>query len=172
MWSFCNWLSFFFFFWLCWVFIAFFFLVRLFSSCGKWGLLLVAVFGLLIAGASRRHRRRLTACGLQELQHRGSGAVARGLSWASQCMRSSWETRLNPCPLHGQADSHPLRYQGNPASFLFSMFSRFTHMATCIGAAFFSLERKRNCMSLYGYAVCLSIIASLVSNPQIKQMSQ
>ena len=35
-------------FWLRWDFIA----VRAFSSCGKWGLLLVALRGLLIAVAS------------------------------------------------------------------------------------------------------------------------
>ena len=36
-------------FWLCWVFVA---ARGLFSSCGEWGLLLVAVHGLLIAVAS------------------------------------------------------------------------------------------------------------------------
>ena len=35
-------------FWLCWVFVA----ARSFSSCGVWGLLFVAVHGLLIAVAS------------------------------------------------------------------------------------------------------------------------
>ena len=39
----------FFFFWLCWVFVA---ACGLFSSCGEWELLFVVVRGLLIAVAS------------------------------------------------------------------------------------------------------------------------
>ena len=38
---------------------------RAFSSCGEWGLLFVAVRGLLIAGASLVPEHRLQACGLQ-----------------------------------------------------------------------------------------------------------
>ena len=99
MWSFCNWLSFFFFF-----FLAvpsnlcnlngsslLFFSVRLFSSCGKWGLLLVAVFGLLTAVASRRpqaqaHGMRAAVVAAQRPRSCGLRASEGGLrscgSWA------------------------------------------------------------------------------------------
>ena len=46
--------------------------VRAFSSCSEWGLLFVAVRGLLIAVASR--------CGARALGTQASVVVARGLS--------------------------------------------------------------------------------------------
>ena len=48
----------------------------LFSSCGKWGLLLVVVHGLLTVVASLIVEHRLSARGLQWLQHAGSGVAA------------------------------------------------------------------------------------------------
>ena len=59
--------------WLSWVFVA---AHGLFSSCGEWGLLLVAVRGLLIAVASLVAEHRLQACGLQYLWLTGSGVQA------------------------------------------------------------------------------------------------
>ena len=50
---------------------------RAFSSCGKQGLLFVAVLGLLIAVASR--------CGAQALGARASVVVAHGLSCSAAC---------------------------------------------------------------------------------------
>ena len=61
-------------FWLCWVLIA---ANRIFSSCGKWGLLLVAVCGLRSALAS--------PVVVPEFQSSGSIAVARGLSCSAAC---------------------------------------------------------------------------------------
>ena len=51
-----------------------------FSSCSKWGLLFVALHGLLIAVASLVAEHGLQASGLQQLQHTVSVVVARGLS--------------------------------------------------------------------------------------------
>ena len=75
-----------------------------FSSCGEWGLLFVAVHGLLIAVASLAAEHRLQACGLQQLWHVGSVVVARGLSCFAACGVFPSQG-LNPCPLHWQADS-------------------------------------------------------------------
>ena len=59
---------------------------RAFSSCREWGLLLVAVRGLLIAVASR--------CGARALGARASVVVARGLS---SCGLRALECRLSSC---------------------------------------------------------------------------
>ena len=58
----------FFFFWVHWVLIA---ACRLFSSCGEWGLLFVAVRGLLIAVASLVAEHGLSSCGMRALEHAG-----------------------------------------------------------------------------------------------------
>ena len=48
------------------------------------------------------------------LQRRGSVVGVRGLSCTSVC-GLFLDPGLNPCPLHWQADSHPLCNQGSPA---------------------------------------------------------
>ena len=70
-------------FWLHWVFVA---VCGLFSSCGEWGLLSVAVRGLLIAVASR--------CGARALGTRASVVVARRLS---SCGSRALQRRLSSC---------------------------------------------------------------------------
>ena len=72
--------------------------VRAFSSCGEWGLLFVAVCGLLIAVASR--------CRAWALGTQASVVVARGLS---SCGLRALEHRLSSCGaqaqfLHGMWD--------------------------------------------------------------------
>ena len=72
--------------WLGWVFVA---ASRVFSSCGEWGLLLVAVLGLLVAE---------TSCGWTWAPELGP----------SSCGAQAWffpNQGSNPCPLHWQADS-------------------------------------------------------------------
>ena len=69
---------------------------RAFSSCGKWGLLFIAVRGLLIVVASRCRARALCA--------QASVVVAHGLSCSAACGIFP-DQDLNPCPLHWQADS-------------------------------------------------------------------
>ena len=75
-----------------------------FSSCGKQGLLFVAVRGLLIAVVS-------LCCGAQALGMRAAVVVARGLSSVARGLSCSAacgifpDQGLNPCPLHWQADS-------------------------------------------------------------------
>ena len=79
---------------------------RAFSSCGKWGPLFIAVHGPLIIAASlvaehRLQTRRVSNCG-----SRANCCSAAGGIFPDQ--------GSNPCPLHWQADSQPLRHQGSP----------------------------------------------------------
>ena len=108
-----------------------------FSSCGERGLLFIVVRGLLIVVASLVAEHRLQACRLQQLWHAGSVVVARGL-WSAgsavvvhelSCSAARGiflDQGSNPCPLHWQADSSPLRHQGSPVhrilTFQFGMY--------------------------------------------------
>ena len=114
---FCSvFLSFFFFFviyvflffknlWLCWVFIS----VR--------GLSLVVASGghssLRCAGLSLSQPLLLQSTGSRCA---GSVVVAHGPSCSAACGIFP-DQGSNPCPLHWQADSQPLRHQGSPALF-------------------------------------------------------
>ena len=98
---------------------------RALSSCGQQGLLFVVVHGLLIVVASPAAEHRLQAHGLQQLWHEGSVVVARGfqstgsaaVAHEPSCSAACGifpDQGSNPCPLHWQADSQPLRQQGSP----------------------------------------------------------
>ena len=81
------------------------FCARAFSSCGKRGPLFIAVRRLLTVAASlvvehRLQTRRLSNCGSQPSRSAACGIFP----------DQGW----NPCPLHWQADSQPLRHQGSP----------------------------------------------------------
>ena len=71
-----------------------------FSSCGEWGLLFIAVCGLLIVVASLVAEHGLQVRGLQQLQHLGSVAAALG----PQSMRASAVVahRLSSCGAQAQ----------------------------------------------------------------------
>ena len=95
-------------FWLCWVFVS----VR--------GLSLVAAsgghFSLRCAGLSLSWPLLLRSTGSRRA---GSVVVAHGPSCSAACGIFP-DQGSNPCPLHYQADSRPLRHQGIPEShFLF-----------------------------------------------------
>ena len=92
------------------------FCMQAFSSCGKWGLLFIAVHRLLIAVASLVVKHRLQACGLQQLWHMGSVVVAHGLQSAGSVVVAHGlscsaacgifpDQGSNLCPLHWQVDS-------------------------------------------------------------------
>ena len=88
-------------FWLCWVF--------------------VSVRGLSLVAVSRGHSSSPCA-GLSlsrplPLRSTGSVGVAHGPSCSAACGIFPVQGS-NPCPLHWQADSQPLRHQGSPNSFL------------------------------------------------------
>ena len=91
---------FFFFLWLCWVF--------------------VSVRGLSLVAASGGHSSSRCAglplsrpLLLRSSRRAGSAVVAHGLSCSAACGIFP-DQGLNPCPLHWQADSQPLRHQGSP----------------------------------------------------------
>ena len=77
--------------------------IRVFSSCGKWGLLIIAIHRLLIAVASLVEHG-LQACRAQQLWHVGSAVVAHGLSCSMAC-GILLDQGSNPCPLQWQVDS-------------------------------------------------------------------
>ena len=84
------------------------FCARAFSSCGEWGhpSSQCAVFSLswplLLRSTGSRHA--------------GSVVVAHGPSYSAACGIFP-DQGSNPCPLHWQADSQPLRHQGSPTIF-------------------------------------------------------
>ena len=88
--------------WLCWVFVS----VR--------GLSLVAASGghssSRCAGLSLSRPLRLRSTGSRRA---GSVTVAHGPSCSAACGIFP-DQGSNPCPLHWQADSQPLRHQGSP----------------------------------------------------------
>ena len=102
--------SFFFFFWLCWVFVS----VR--------GLSLVAASGghssLRCMGLSLSRPLLLRSTGSRRA---GSVVVAHGPSCSVACGIFP-DQGSNPCPLHWQADSQPLRHQGSPILFFSYLF--------------------------------------------------
>ena len=81
------------------------FCARAFSSCGKWGPLFIAVRGPLTVAASL-----VANTGSRRA---GSVVVAHGPSHSAACGIFP-DQGSNPCPLHWQADSQPLRHQGSP----------------------------------------------------------
>ena len=88
--------------WLCWVFVS------------VWGLSLVAASGdhssSRCAGLSLLRPLLLRSTGSRRA---GSAIVAHGPSCSAACGIFP-DQSLNPCPLHWQADSQPLRHQGSP----------------------------------------------------------
>ena len=96
-------------FWLCWVFVSV-----------RGPLQLRQARATLHRGAQASHYRGLS---LQSTGSRGAGsaAVAHGPSCSVACGIFP-DQGPNPCPLHRQADSQPLRHQGSPCViFLFAL---------------------------------------------------
>ena len=91
--------------WLCWVFVS------------VWGLSLVVASGghssLRCAGLSLSWALLLWSTGSRRA---GSVIVPHGPSCSAACGIFP-DQGSNPCPLHWQADSQPLRHQGSPNSF-------------------------------------------------------
>ena len=81
------------------------FCARAFSSCGKWG-----HSSSRCAGLSLPRPLLLRSTGSRRA---GSVIVAHGPSCSAACGIFP-DQGLNPCPLHWQADSQPLRHQGSP----------------------------------------------------------
>ena len=91
------------------------FCARAFSSCGKRGPLFIAVHRC--AGLSLSRPLLLWSTGSRRA---GSVIVAHGPSCFAACGIFP-DQGSNPCPLHWQADSQPLRCQGSPRIILNSL---------------------------------------------------
>ena len=98
------------------------FCARAFSSCGKRGPLFIAVRGPLTIAASLLLRSTGSRCA-------GSAIVAHGPSCSVACGIFP-DQGSNPCPLHWQADSQPLRHQGSP------YFCLFKYIISCLTSAY------------------------------------
>ena len=95
------------------------FCARAFSSCGKRGPLFIAVRRPLTIAAS--------LVGSTGSRCAGSVAVAHGPSCSAACGIFP-DQGSNPCPLHWQADSQPLRHRGSPVrSFISIYFIQWPH---------------------------------------------
>ena len=93
------------FFWLCWVFVS------------------VQGLSLVVASGDHSSSRCVGLPPPRPLplrstgpRHAGSAVVAHGPSCSTACGILP-DQGLNPCPLHWQADSQPLRHQGSPSFF-------------------------------------------------------
>ena len=88
------------------------FCARAFSSCSKWGPLFIAVRRPLTIAASlvAEHRLQTRSTGSRRT---ASAIVAHKPSRSAACGIFP-DQGSNPCPLHWQADSQPLRHQGSP----------------------------------------------------------
>ena len=105
----CNFIYLFIYFWLCWVFVS----VRGFSLVSASG----GHSSSRCAGLSPSRPLLLRSTGSRRA---GSVIVAHGPSCSATCGIFP-DQGLNPCPLHWQADSQPLRHQGSPEYSLLSL---------------------------------------------------
>ena len=71
-------------------------------------------------GARASHHRGLTLLWTAGSRRAGSVTVAHGPSCSAACGIFP-DQGSNPCPLHRQADSQPLRHQGSPRTYFFDM---------------------------------------------------
>ena len=131
------------------------FCARAFSSCGERGPLSSRYAGLSL---SRPLLLRRTGS-----RRAGSVAVAHGPSWSAACGILP-DQGSNPCPLHWQADSQPLRHQGSPRNFLkfiyFILFLAALGLRCCAQA--FSSCRERGLLFVAVHGPLIAV-ASLVA---------
>ena len=150
-------------------------LLGLFSNCGQWGLLFVAVCGLLIAVSSlvSEHKPQsvwasvVAAHGLSSFSLRapasGSIVVVHGLSCSAT-------HRIFPCqgstqsPLQWQVDSYPQSRQGSPRGKAFKTLGEYTVFLKPVIYFWLSQVFIASCgLSLVGVNKSLIVEASLVA---------
>ena len=94
------------------------FCARAFSSCGKRGPLFIAVRGPLFIAVRGPFTVAASLVAGHRLQTHRLSSVAHGPSCSVACGIFP-DQGSNPCPLHQQADSPPLRHQGSPMQLFF-----------------------------------------------------
>ena len=87
-------------------------------------------------GAQASHCRGLFLLRSTGSRRAGSVVVAHGHSCSAACEIFP-DQGLNPCPLHWQADSQPLRHQGSPLDILLLI----SHITLCMISALLSILR-------------------------------
>ena len=129
----------------------FFFFFLNFWLCGVF----VSVRGLSLVAASGGHsssRRAGLSLSWPLLlrstgsRRAGSVVVAHGLCCSAACGIFP-DQGSNPCPLHQQADSQPLRHQGSPTYFLNKILLALSHMRSFmyyLSMATFLLQRQKS----------------------------
>ena len=93
------------------------FCARAFSSCGKWGHSSSQCAGLSLSWPLLLRSTGSRRAGSVIVAHGPSCSAARGIFP---------DQGSNPCPLHWQADSQPLRHQGSPLPLIFKFPLSFT----------------------------------------------
>ena len=86
------------------------FCARAFSSCGRRG-------ATLHRSARASHSRGLSCCGAQAPDAQAQQLWLTGPAAPRACGIFP-DQGSNPCPLHRQADSQPLRHQGSPRALI------------------------------------------------------
>ena len=138
-------------FWLCWIFVS------------VWGLSLVAASGghssLQCAGLSLSRPLLLRSTGSRRA---GSVVVAHGPSCSTACGIFPGQGS-NPCPLHWQADSQPLRHQGSPPVLLLIwMFLINQVMFLFYSFIFISSSEDNEDLSVNFYSLCYGLFIQFV----------
>ena len=131
------------------------FCARAFSSCGKRGPLFIAVRGhlLLRSTGSRRAGSVVVARGPQIA---GSVVVAHGLSCSTACGIFP-DQGSNPCPLHWQADSQPLRHQGNPYRYIFNPLFNLVLDESSLYSFFLNITYSGTSLVAQWLRICLPV---------------
>ena len=115
--------------WLCWVFVS------------VWGLsLVVASGGHYSSQCTGLSLSRLLSLRSTGSRRAGSVVVAHGPSCSAACGILP-DQGSNPCPLHWQVDSQPLRHQGSP-TFLVLLFLLFLILFPISSFLFFNSHQK------------------------------
>ena len=104
------------------------FCAKAFSSCGKQGPLFIVVRGPLTVADS--------LVGSTGSRCAGSVVVAHGPSCSAACGIFP-DQGSNPCSLHWQADSQPLRHQGSPLTWILKGILDDLFISNCLKASWY-----------------------------------
>ena len=97
----------------------------------------------------------------------GSAVVAHGPS-CSAARGILPNQGSNPCPLHWQADSQPLRHQGSPARMLFLLLPYVTNFCSFFISQFKSHFMRENFLYSQTRLASSSFLSSIVSKIVVK----
>ena len=112
-------------------------------------------------GAQASHCRGLSLLRSTSSRRTGSAVVAHGPSCSTACGIFP-DQGSNPCPLHWQADSQPLRHQGSPvAALLTSNASPVSCVCTLLMIARFDIIFVFGCFPTFSLCLPLPVSFSI-----------